>query len=38
MSKIYDLIKYLINEYKIFTDSLLVDNTTEIFYDSHNAI
>ena len=31
-------IKYLINEYKVLADSLLVDHTTEIFNDDDNAI
>ena len=38
MAEIDDLVEYLIDEYKVFPNCLLVDNSAKIFDDGHDAV
>ena len=38
MTEIDDLVEYFIDEYKVFPNGLLVDNSAKIFDDGHDAV
>lgn len=38
VSKIDDFVEYLVDEYKVFADSFLVDDPTEVLDDDHDPV